>query len=173
MDPSLTPFSADAGALIGLIAVLLGGTALVSLLVGYSAGRRSAQAGSGTASPQSAPPTSTTAEELAFARGRETGAKEAMKQFVVKYEPFVVVEDGYFSAEVESGYSMQLHVHGMPVGDPMRRVTQRHKKVDKDRIDAVLQLAQEAMVPLIQMATQAQIGVAVSPPRRISKADLK
>ena len=87
--------------------------------------------------------------QQATVTGREQGREAAFGEFSGKFQPFVEKDDGFFSCTATSGYTMQLFLRGLPVGDASRRVLELDRKVDKEMIKEVAAAVLTVVNPMV------------------------
>lgn len=94
-----------------------------------------------------------------YDRGFRDGAENAMNDFQIQYQKFENIDEKFFSSIVETGYFMQLTYKGLPVGDVTKRVIHAGKKVDKKRVDDIINKLNETVTLLVQTAAAGKIPV--------------
>ncbi|HPS58256.1 MAG TPA: hypothetical protein PK514_09135 [Spirochaetota bacterium] len=94
-----------------------------------------------------------------YDRGFRVGAENAMNDFQIQYQKFENIDEKFFSSIVETGYFMQLTYRGLPVGDVTKRVIHAGKKVDKKRVDDIINKLNDTVTSLVQAAAAGKIPV--------------
>lgn len=94
-----------------------------------------------------------------YDRGYREGAANTMNDFQIQYQKFENIDEKFFSSIVETGYFMQLTYRGLPVGDVTKRVIHAGKKVDKKRVDEIINRLNDTVTSLVQAAAAGKIPV--------------
>ncbi|HNX23943.1 MAG TPA: hypothetical protein PKG60_07815 [Spirochaetota bacterium] len=94
-----------------------------------------------------------------YSKGFNEGVSSALNDFQIQYQKFENIDEKFFSSIVETGYFMQLTYKGFPVGDVTKRVIHAGKKVDKKRVDDIINKLNDAVTSLIQAAADRKISL--------------
>lgn len=94
-----------------------------------------------------------------YDRGFREGSESSMNDFQIQYQKFENIDEKFFSSIVETGYFMQLTYRGLPVGDVTKRVIHAGKKVDKKRVDDIINKLNDTVTSLVQAAAAGKIPV--------------
>lgn len=94
-----------------------------------------------------------------YDRGLRDGASEAMSDFSIEYQKFENIDEKFFSSIVETGYFMQLTYKGLPIGGVTKRVIHAGKKVDKKRVEEIINRLNDTVTSLVQAAAVGKITV--------------
>lgn len=94
-----------------------------------------------------------------YDRGFRQGAENTMNDFQIQYQKFENIDEKFFSSIIETGYFMQLTYRGLPVGDITKRVIHAGKKVDKKRVDDIINRLNDTVNSLVQAAAAGKIPV--------------
>lgn len=81
----------------------------------------------------------------------QRGAADAMKDWTAVVEPYKEHNEGWFKDRVLVGYTMQLTYKGLPVGEPTVKIVDVHEKIDREKVDAVLDKAVSAAGEVVQL----------------------
>ena len=77
--------------------------------------------------------------EVQFRRGIEEGEKKSKEKFTLAYEPFVDITDTFLKRTAEAGYTMQIIYEGIPLGDPMKKITTREEKFKEENLNHLVE----------------------------------
>lgn len=94
-----------------------------------------------------------------YNKGFREGTDNAINDFQIQYQKFENVDEKFFSSIVETGYFMQLTYRGLPVGEVTKRVIHAGKKVDKKRVDGIINKLNETVTLLVQAAALKKIPI--------------
>ena len=94
-----------------------------------------------------------------YSRGFSEGSESTLNDFQVQYQKFENIDEKFFSSIVETGYFMQLTYRGLPVGDVTKRVIHAGRKVDRKRVDEILDRLNDTVTSLVQAAAAGKIPV--------------
>lgn len=94
-----------------------------------------------------------------YDRGLRDGASDAMNDFRIEYQKFENIDEKFFSSIVETGYFMQLTYKGLPIGGVTKRVIHAGKKVDKKRVEEIINRLNDTVTSLVQAAAAGKIPV--------------
>lgn len=103
------------------------------------------------------------------AKGKNAGIEEERNRWQLTYTPIVISDDGFFSHTVETGYEMQIFYAGFPINDPLRRITDYHKKSKDENIKKFLDIAEKAVNIAATIASKNKIPVVIGRPRQEKK----
>jgi len=94
-----------------------------------------------------------------YGRGFSEGGESTLNDFQIQYQKFENIDEKFFSSIVETGYFMQLTYRGLPVGDVTKRVIHAGRKVDKKKVDEILDRLNNTVTSLVQAAAAGKIPV--------------
>jgi hypothetical protein len=104
-------------------------------------------------------------------KGKDVGIEEERNRWQLTYTPIIVSDDGFFSHTIETGYEMQIFYAGFPINDPLRRITEFHKKSKDENINKFLDIAEKAVDVAVTIASKNKIPVSVRKPRQEKKVE--
>lgn len=104
-------------------------------------------------------------------RGKHAGIEEERNRWQLTYTPIVIDDEGFFSHTLEIGYEMQIFYAGFPINDPLRRITDFHKKSKDDNIHKFLDIAEKAVDMAVMIASKNKIPVSVRQTRQEKKIE--
>jgi hypothetical protein len=110
-----------------------------------------------------------------YLRGKEDGSKEERNRFSICYTPFIDITDSFLKTTADAGIEMQIFYGGLPVADPMRRVTKHEEKCKEENIKYLIDKVNENIKVLADLATSHQIPVKITqePKRESTKKGKK
>jgi hypothetical protein len=145
--------------LVGIIAFLLG--ALLACLGGLLLSRRLGRLRDQGARAEAA---------LAYARGKEEGAREVMARFTVSYEEYADENERYLSKSIETGYYSQLLLDGLPLLDKSKTVVSTVKRSKDANVDLLLSSVSGLVADLVaRLGSKGIKAVRKSLPRKPGK----
>lgn len=95
-------------------------------------------------------------------KGKIDGRKETLQQFRISYQPFVDNHDSFLKHTAEAGYYMQIFYEGLPIGDPMKRITKHDEKFKEENLKYLVDSATEAVNQIAKAATGTGIPVSIA-----------
>lgn len=108
---------------------------------------------------------------LEHSKGRAAGIDEERNRWQLIYTPIVISDDGFFSYTVETGYEMQIFYAGFPINDPLRRITDYHKKSKDENINRFFGIAEKAVDVAVAIASKNKIPISRQKPKQEKKAE--
>lgn len=103
-------------------------------------------------------------------KGKDVGIIEEREKWQLTYTPIAINDEGYFSHTVETGFEMQIFYNGFPINDPLRRITQSHKKSKDENIQQFLDIAEKAVDVAVSIASKNKIPISIKSPRQERKS---
>lgn len=107
--------------------------------------------------------------EVEYRKGVEEGEKKALGDFGLSYEPYVEVTDTFLKRTADIGYMMQMFYKGLPIGDPMKRITSHEEKFKEDNLKYLIDTVTGTLNNIMHMAAPLGIPVKVSQNPKIEK----
>ncbi|MEK4878744.1 MULTISPECIES: hypothetical protein [Paenibacillus] len=111
--------------------------------------------------------------EIEYRKGVEEGEKKAFAKFTLIYEPFVDISDSLLKKTAEAGYTMQMFYNGLPLGDPMKRVTHHEEKYKEENMKYILDTINRTINNLMLVADPLGIPVIMNEKPKIEKKKTK
>ncbi|AIQ20643.1 hypothetical protein H70357_31105 [Paenibacillus sp. FSL H7-0357] len=111
--------------------------------------------------------------EIEYRKGVEEGEKKAFVKFTLIYEPFVDISDSLLKKTAEAGYTMQMFYNGLPLGDPMKRVTHHEEKYKDENMKYILDTINGTINNLMLVADPLGIPVTMNEKPKIEKKKAK
>ncbi|GGI17859.1 hypothetical protein [Gottfriedia solisilvae] len=107
--------------------------------------------------------------EVEFRKGIEEGEKRTLGKFALTYEPFIEVSDSFFKKTAEAGYTMQMFYSGLPIGDPMKRITKYEEKYKDENVKYLIDSVNGTLNNILLMVDPLGIPVKVNGNPKIEK----
>jgi len=93
--------------------------------------------------------------------GHGLGFRRAYSELQIHVQPFDEVDVGFFGSTVVAGYTMQLHVRGMPVLSPQRVVVKHERRVNEERVAQVVRISVELAREIADSAERDNLPIRV------------
>lgn len=107
--------------------------------------------------------------EVEFRKGIEEGEKRTMSKLALAYEPFIDISENFFRKTAEAGYTMQMFFNGLPLGDPMKRVTNHVEKYKDENVKYLVDSVNGTLNNILLMVDPLGIPVKVNENPKIGK----
>lgn len=107
--------------------------------------------------------------EIEYLKGVEEGGKRELSKFTLSYEPFVDIAENFFRKTADAGYIMQIFYNGLPLGDPMKRVTNHEEKYKDENVKYLIDSVNGTINNILLMADPLGIPVKVNEKTKIGK----
>lgn len=94
-----------------------------------------------------------------YLKGKNDGSEEELRKFTLIYEPFIDIFENFFRKTVEAGYQMQILYHGLPIGDPTKRVIKYEEKFKEENVKYLVEQVNEIVKTIAQQGLSKKIPV--------------
>ena len=108
---------------------------------------------------------------LEHTKGKNAGMNEERTKWQLTYTPIVINNESFFSHTIETGYEMQIFYAGFPINDPLRRITDFHKKSKDHNINKFIEIAEKAVEVAVAIASKNKIPVSIKKTRQEKKIE--